>query len=73
MEYGCDSAYLFTPGQGGTITLTCEKNRYGAVADIVTRFDPTIQKFTPAPSGLDGFDAATPAPEKGGEAKGGRS
>lgn len=70
LEYGTDAAYLFNPGDGGTITLTCEKNRYGAVADIVTRFDPTIQKFTPAPAGLNGFDAATPAGTKGNSPKG---
>ena len=71
LEYGCDSAYLFAPGDGGTITLTCEKNRYGAVADIPTVFDPTTQTFRPAPSGLDGFDAATPARTKGSKGKGG--
>jgi len=71
LEYGCDSAYLFAPGDGGTITLTCEKNRYGAVADIPTAFDPTTQTFRPAPSGLDGFDAATPAGTRGNGPKGG--
>ncbi len=70
LEYGCDSAYLFAPGDGGTITLTCEKNRYGAVADIVTHFDPTTMTFAPAPAGLDGFDAATPARPRGNKAKG---
>jgi replicative DNA helicase len=70
LEYGCDSAYLFTPGDTGAITLTCEKNRYGAVADILTSFDPITQTFTPAPSGLGGFDAATPAPPTGKKAKG---
>ena len=53
------------------ITLQCEKNRYGAVADIADAFDPTTQTFTPAPSGLDGFDAATPARTRGSKAKGG--
>lgn len=71
LEYGCDGAYLFAPGDGGTITLACEKNRYGAVTDIVTRFDPTTQTFAPAPSGLNGFDAATPAGTRGRKAKGG--
>ncbi len=71
LEYGCDGAYLFTPGDGATITLTCEKNRYGLVADIVTAFDPTTQTFAPAPSGLNGFDAATPARPRGSKAKGG--
>ncbi len=71
LEYGCDSAYLFAPDDGGTITLTCEKNRYGAVADIVTVFDPTTQTFRPAPSGLGAFDTAPPAPTRGSKAKGG--
>jgi replicative DNA helicase len=71
LEYGCDSAYLFAPGDGATITLTCEKNRYGAVADIVTAFDPATQTFTPAPSGLESFDAAAPARTRGRKAKGG--
>ncbi len=61
LEYGADSAYLFTPGDGGVLTLACEKNRYAAVADIVTRFDPTTQAFGPAASGLSGFDGAAPA------------
>lgn len=61
LEYGADSAYLFTPGDGGLLTLACEKNRYAAVADIVTQFDPTTQAFGPAPVGLSGFDDATPA------------
>jgi len=71
LEYGCDSAYLFAPGEGGTITLTCEKNRYGAAADIVTAFDPTAQTFAPAPSGLAGFDAAPPARPRTSKPKGG--
>lgn len=74
LEYGCDSAFLFEPGEGGVITLKCEKNRYGAVADIRTAFDPVTQTFTPAappPAGLGGFDAATPARTRGGKAKGG--
>ncbi len=71
LEYGADAAYLLTPGDGGAITLTCEKNRYGAVADIPTTFDPTTQTFAPAPAGLDAFDAATPAPTRGSKAKGG--
>jgi replicative DNA helicase len=71
LEYGTDSAYMLMPHGSDGITLHCEKNRYGAVADIMTRFDPITQTFTPAPSGLDGFDAATPAPTKRGKAKGG--
>lgn len=72
LEYGCDSAYLFAPGEGGIVTLSSEKNRYGEVADIVTRFDPTTQTFTVAPSGLAAFDSTPPArtktkPTKGAE------
>ena len=50
----------------------CEKNRYGAVADVPTVFDGAVQTFTPAVelSGIDGFDAATPAPTRGKKAKG---
>lgn len=70
LEYGADSAYLFTPGEGEIITLHCEKNRFGRVADIVTRFDPTIQTFTTPPAGLDAFNAATPAPARASKAKG---
>lgn len=67
LEYGADSAYLFVPGdgfvpeRGGPVVLECGKNRYGIPADIPTCFDPSTQTFRPAPSGLDGFDAATPA------------
>jgi replicative DNA helicase len=70
LEYGADAAYLLVPGDAGAITLQCEKNRYGAVADILTRFHPATQTFTPPPSGLDAFDAATPAPTRGHKAKG---
>jgi replicative DNA helicase len=65
LEYGADAAYLLVLGDAGAITLQCEKNRYGAVADILTRFDPTTQNFTPAPAGLDAFDAPAPAGAKG--------
>jgi len=71
LEYGCDSAYLFAPDDTGGITLQCGKNRYEAVADIVTRFDPTVQTFTPAPCGMDAFDEVTPAPTRGNRTKGG--
>ena len=71
LEYGTDAAFVFVPGEGGGITLQCEKNRFGAVADIVTRFDPFTQTFTPAPSGLDGFDTVTPTGTKGNKTKGG--
>jgi replicative DNA helicase len=71
LEYGTDAAFLLEPDGAGGITFRCEKNRYGAAADLVTRFDPTTQTFTPAPSGLDGFGAATPAPTRGRGPKGG--
>jgi replicative DNA helicase len=61
LEYGTDAAYLVVPDDAGGIAFRCEKNRYGAVADTLTRFDAFRQTFTPAPAGLDGFDAATPA------------
>ncbi len=70
LEFGTDSAYILTPNDGGGITLRCEKNRNGIVADIATIFDPTIQTFTPAPSGLDAFDAANPAATRTPKAKG---
>jgi replicative DNA helicase len=70
LEYGSDAAYLFSPGEGDLVTLQCEKNRYGAVADIVTRFEPATMTFSPAPAGLDGYDAATPASPFRHKAKG---
>jgi len=72
LEYGTDAAYMFNPGDDGTITLTCEKNRYAAVADITTAFDPITQTFTvapPLPCGLGGFDASTPARPRGNNPK----
>jgi len=73
LEYGADAAYLLVPDHSGGILFQCEKNRYGAVADAPTSFDPTTQTFAPAVelAGLDGFDAATPAPTRGKRAKGG--
>jgi replicative DNA helicase len=71
LEYGADAAYLFAPGEGGIVTLQCEKNRYGPCADIVATFDATIQKFAPAPCGLEAFDAATPAATRTSSPKGG--
>ena len=43
------------------------------VLSVVTTFDPAVQTFAPAVevSGLDGFDAAKPAPTRGKRAKGG--
>lgn len=72
LEFGCDSAYILVGDDAGGIVFQCEKNRYGAVADIPTAFDPTRQTFVPAPCGLDAFDAATPARKKTERAKGGR-
>ncbi len=71
LEYGTDAAYMLVPTEGGGIRLQCEKNRYGAVADIPTAFDATTQRFAPAPAGVGAFDAATPAPTRGNKAKGG--
>lgn len=64
LEYGADAAYLLTTGDAGMIQFRCEKNRYGPVADILTRFDPTTQTFTPPPAGLSAFDAVPPAPTR---------
>ena len=61
LEYGADFAFLFVPGEGDTVTLECGKNRYGDPTDIVTAFDKPTQTFRPAPCGLAGFGAATPA------------
>lgn len=72
LEYGADGAYLLSPIEGGGIVFGCEKNRFGLVADIVTRFDPTTQTFTEAPAGLEAFDTATPAAPRRERAKGGR-
>ena len=70
LEYGADAAYLLEADEAGGILFRCEKNRYAAVADVPTSFDPTTQTFTPALAGLDGFDAATPAPTRGGRRRG---
>lgn len=69
LEYGCDSAYLLVPDESGGIVFQCEKNRYGAVRDILTRFEPMTQTFIPAPSSIDSIDSATPAPTKAKKAK----
>lgn len=71
LEYGTDAAYLLVPAEGGQVVFRCEKNRYGAVADIATRFDPAVQSFTPALAGLDAFDAAPVAPAVQRRPKGG--
>lgn len=72
LEYGTDAAYLLAAADEGDGALfACAKNRYGAVADIPTRFDATTQAFSPAPSGLAAFDSVTPAPTRGSRAKGG--
>jgi replicative DNA helicase len=61
LEFGTDAAYLLEPDGAGGIRFRCEKNRYGAVTDIPTTFNPTTQTFTPAPAGIEAFDAVTPA------------
>jgi hypothetical protein len=58
---GNPRGYLLESAEGGGILFRCEKNRYGAVADVVTRFDGDIQTFSAAPSGLEGFDSAAAA------------
>ena len=72
LEYSTDTAYLLEPDGAGGILFRCEKNRYGAVADIPTAFDPTIQTFTPAPAGIEAFDAVTPTRPAHERAKGSR-
>jgi len=73
LEFGCDAAYVLDP-DAGTVDFRCEKNRFGAVEGIVTTFDGSVQTFSAHVelSGLDAFDAATPAPPrrkpKGGKA-----
>ncbi len=73
LEFGCDTAYIFVADDAGGIVFQCEKHRYGAVVDTPTAFDPSRQTFAPAPTGLDAFDAATPARTRNERAKGGRS
>ena len=72
LEYGCDSAYILVSDGSGGIVFQCEKNRFGAVENVPTAFDATRQTFNPFVelSGLDAFDAATPARAKN-KAKGG--
>lgn len=73
LEYGADACYLLTSeGDGPDVTFSCEKNRYGPVADFRTIFDPTVQSFTEAPelTPLERFDAAKPAPPGRKRAKG---
>jgi replicative DNA helicase len=65
LEYGADDAYLHEPGEGGLMTLKCEKNRHAPPADISAEFDPIVQTFRPAPAGPGGFDAAAPAQHRG--------
>jgi replicative DNA helicase len=71
LEYGTDAAYLLDPDDADGITFRCEKNRYGAVTDILTRFEPTTQTFTPARSGLAAFDLTRPAGSKHTKRRGG--
>lgn len=64
LEFGADAAYLLAADETGGVRFSCEKNRYGAVADVLTAFDPTTQTFRAAPAGLNAFDSATPAPPR---------
>lgn len=62
LEFGCDAAYLLVrKDDSDAITFECAKNRFGAVADVPTVFDATVQTFRGAPSGLAAFDAVRPA------------
>jgi replicative DNA helicase len=71
LEYGTDAAFLLVPDENASIAFQCEKNRYGPMSDVPTKFDPHTMTFSPVPSGLDGFDTATPAPTREKKAKGG--
>ena len=64
LEFGCDSAYLLIPtADSRTVTLKCEKNRYGEVKNIPVMFDPSTMTFSPAveQTPQDRFDQAKPA------------
>jgi replicative DNA helicase len=61
LEYNADQAFLLTCPHAGTVQFNCVKHRYGMPTNIMTIFDARTQSFTPAPSGLDGFDDAVPA------------
>jgi replicative DNA helicase len=63
LEYGADAAYLIVPGEDTTI-LQCDKNRYGPVADIATRFVPEIQTFLPVLSDSVGANSTTHSKSK---------
>lgn len=71
LEYGADYAAVLRPGDSGTVWFGCEKNRFGPVDTFLTVFDAARMTFTPAPCGLEGFDAAPAAPpSKSKRAKG---
>jgi replicative DNA helicase len=61
LEYNADQALLLTCPRAGTVEFNCVKHRYGMPTNIVTLFDAKTQSFTPAPSGLAGFDDVEPA------------
>lgn len=63
LEYGADSAFILEPNaEARQVIFRCEKNRFGSLKDIVTRFDGSTQTFSAPPSGFNGFDEADPAP-----------
>jgi len=64
LEFGCDAAYVLVADGAGAVNFRCEKNRYGATADIPTRFDAAVQTFTPAPCGIEAFGTVPPAPPR---------
>jgi replicative DNA helicase len=61
LEYNADQAFLLTCPHAGTVEFNCVKHRYGLPTNIMTTFDARTQSFTPAPSGLTGFDDVEPA------------
>jgi replicative DNA helicase len=61
LEYCADQAFLLACPHAGTVQFNCVKHRYGLPTNIVALFDARTQSFTPAPSGLAGFDDVEPA------------
>lgn len=72
VEYGGDACYLLD-GDGTSVVLKCEKNRYGEPRDVPLTFEKRFQRFEPGGDAdpLKAFDAAAPAPtpRQGGKGK----
>jgi replicative DNA helicase len=50
LEFGCDDAFILHPeakGEGDTMRLRHLKSRHGAAADVLLRFDRSLQRFDP--------------------------